>query len=36
MELAGFVGGEPRLPLLPLADADKENIKGKLAAEGLI
>ena len=36
MDLAGFVGGEARLPLLPLSDADKAAIKGKLAAEGLI
>lgn len=26
-EVAGFYGGDPRLPLLPLTDADKKNIK---------
>ena len=36
MDLAGLVGGEARLPLLPLADEDKQNIKEKLQAEGLI
>ena len=36
MDLGGMVGGEARLPLLPLSDADKANIKSKLAAEGLI
>ena len=36
MDLAGLVGGAARLPLLPLSDADKTNIKEKLAAENLI
>ena len=36
MDLAGLVGGEARLPLLPLSDADKKNIRDKLAREGLI
>ena len=36
MDLAGMVGGEARLPLLPISDADKADIKKKLAAEGLI
>jgi len=36
MDLGGMVGGEARLPLLPLSDTDKANIKSKLTAEGLI
>ena len=36
MDLAGMTGGEARLPLLPLSDTDKANIKDKLSAEGLI
>lgn len=36
MDLAGLAGGEARLPLLPLDAADKESIKAKLQAEGLI
>lgn len=27
-EITGFYGGDPRLPLLPLTDADKKKIKG--------
>jgi 4-hydroxy-2-oxoglutarate aldolase len=36
MELAGLVGGNPRLPLLPLEDSAKTTIRTKLAAEGMI
>ncbi|MDR1205336.1 MAG: dihydrodipicolinate synthase family protein [Peptococcaceae bacterium] len=36
MSLAGLAGGDPRLPLLPLAEDIKEQIKGKLKAENLI
>ncbi|MGI6084657.1 MAG: dihydrodipicolinate synthase family protein [Acetivibrionales bacterium] len=36
MDLHGLVGGDPRLPLLPLAEEDKKLIKAKLQAEGLI
>jgi dihydrodipicolinate synthase/N-acetylneuraminate lyase len=36
MDLAGLAGGEPRLPLLPLDDETKNNIRAKLEAEGLI
>jgi 4-hydroxy-2-oxoglutarate aldolase len=36
MDLAGLVGGNPRLPLLPLSDEIKSSIKSKLEAEGLI
>jgi 4-hydroxy-2-oxoglutarate aldolase len=35
MEVAGYSGGPPRLPLLPLKDADKERIKGAIAEAGL-
>jgi 4-hydroxy-2-oxoglutarate aldolase len=35
MEVAGYFGGPPRLPLLPLEDADKERIKGAIAEAGL-
>lgn len=36
MDLNGLIGGEPRLPLLPLAEEYKVSIKAKLQAEGLI
>jgi len=36
MDLAGFAGGDPRLPLLPLGAAEREAIKGKLIAESWI
>jgi 4-hydroxy-2-oxoglutarate aldolase len=36
MDLAGFTGGNPRLPLLPLGDSDKAAIKTKLQTEKLI
>lgn len=36
MDLAGIVGGDARLPLLPLDDDIKQGIKSKLEAEGLI
>lgn len=36
MDLAGLVGGSPRLPLLPIDDDIKASIKSKLSAEGLI
>lgn len=36
MDLNGFVGGEPRLPLIPLTEEEKHEIKVKLQAEGLI
>lgn len=36
MDLAGLVGGFPRLPLIPLNKKDKINIKSKLQLEGLI
>ncbi len=36
MDLNGLVGGEPRLPLLPLTEDEKQEIKTKLQAEGLI
>lgn len=36
MDLNGFVGGEPRLPLISLTEEEKHEIKVKLQAEGLI
>jgi len=36
MDLAGFVGGYPRLPVLPLPDADAQSISDTLRAAGLI
>jgi len=36
MDLNGYVGGAPRLPLMPLTEAEKQEIKVKLQAEGLI
>jgi len=36
MDLAGIYGGEPRLPLLPLKDEIKENLRNTLKKEGLI
>ena len=34
MDLAGFRGGEPRHPLLPLTDDEREAIRQKILAEG--
>ncbi len=34
MDLGGFRGGEPRHPLLPVSDADRESIRQKIAMEG--
>ena len=36
MDLAGFAGGYPRLPLLPLEEADKASIQRALSEKGLI
>ena len=36
MELAGFAGGQPRLPLLPLEEADQNSIRRALEEKGLI
>lgn len=36
MDLAGFAGGFPRLPLLPLEEADKASIQRALSEKGLI
>jgi len=36
MDLAGLVGGEPRLPLLPLPDDKKARIEALLKEEGMI
>ncbi len=36
MDLAGLVGGNARLPLLPLTDDKKENIRSLLVKEGMI
>jgi dihydrodipicolinate synthase/N-acetylneuraminate lyase len=36
MDLAGLAGGEPRLPLLPLADDAKAKMEAFLKKEGLI
>ncbi len=35
MEVGGYYGGSPRLPLLPLKAADKERIKGAIVEAGL-
>jgi 4-hydroxy-2-oxoglutarate aldolase len=34
MDLAGFRGGEPRHPLIPLGETDRETIRQKILAEG--
>jgi 4-hydroxy-2-oxoglutarate aldolase len=34
MDAAGFKGGEPRHPLLPLTDSQKEEIRTRIIAEG--
>ena len=34
MDIAGFAGGEPRHPLVPITDADKAIIKERILAEG--
>jgi 4-hydroxy-2-oxoglutarate aldolase len=36
MDIAGFYGGNPRLPLLPLKEVDKEDMKKFIEKEGLI
>jgi 4-hydroxy-2-oxoglutarate aldolase len=36
MDLAGFVGGRPRRPLLPLDDRPREELRALLEAEGLL
>lgn len=36
MDLAGFVGGIPRRPLLPLTDSEREGLRASLEAEGLL
>jgi hypothetical protein len=36
MDLIGLVGGEPRLPLLPLDEATKCGIRSFLEGEGMI
>lgn len=36
MDLAGFAGGFPRLPLLPLEETDKASIQRALSEKGLI
>ncbi len=36
MDLGGFHGGDPRLPLLPITDAGKESIRAAVKAAGLI
>ena len=36
MDLAGFAGGFPRLPLLPIEEADKSSIQRALSEKGLI
>jgi 4-hydroxy-2-oxoglutarate aldolase len=36
MNLAGFVGGIPRRPLLPLGDADVTALRDLLTGEGLL
>lgn len=36
MDLAGLKGGDPRLPLLPLAEENKTKIKALLEKEGMI
>ena len=34
-EVGGYYGGDPRLPLLPLSDAQKQKIKAAITAAGL-
>ncbi|MDR1626332.1 MAG: dihydrodipicolinate synthase family protein [Spirochaetia bacterium] len=36
MELLGYRGGEPRVPLLPLGPAELEEVRGVLASEGFL
>ncbi len=36
MDLAGYVGGIPRRPLLALSDEEKARLRGILEAEGLM
>ena len=36
MELAGYHGGNPRLPLLPIKDADKQRIKDAAETAGVL
>jgi 4-hydroxy-2-oxoglutarate aldolase len=36
MELGGFHGGDPRLPLLPITEAGKDSIRAGVKAAGLI
>ncbi|MEZ4509487.1 MAG: dihydrodipicolinate synthase family protein [Eubacteriales bacterium] len=36
MDMAGYSGGLPRLPLLPLSEADKTSIRAALSEKGLI
>jgi dihydrodipicolinate synthase/N-acetylneuraminate lyase len=36
MDLAGYHGGPPRLPLVPLTEAQREKIRAAVAAAGLI
>lgn len=36
MDMNGLVGGEPRLPLLPLTEAQKEDLKAKIVGFGLL
>lgn len=36
MDFLGYFGGDPRIPLLPLTDAEKAELKNNLAQEGFI
>ena len=36
MDLAGFVGGMPRRPLLPLGERERGELRATLEAEGLL
>lgn len=36
MDLLGYFGGDPRIPLLPLGDKEKEELKTVLQKEGLL
>jgi len=36
MDIVGFIGGDPRRPLKPLTDSQKENLKKKLVEKGFI
>jgi dihydrodipicolinate synthase/N-acetylneuraminate lyase len=36
MDLIGLVGGEPRLPLTPITDAEKEELRGVLKKLNLL